>query len=82
MRTIIERVAMTRLNCVIGSASSMRAVVVQAVHHATHRSAFGGPLVDKPLMRNVLVEASSVMGVMGVMTAVCRDPVPSGRLAP
>jgi putative acyl-CoA dehydrogenase len=56
VRTIIEMVAMTRLDCVIGSASGMRAAVVQASHHASHRSAFGGALVDKPLMRNVLAD--------------------------
>jgi putative acyl-CoA dehydrogenase len=54
--TIIEMVAATRLDCALGSAALMRQAVVQAVHHATHRSAFGGPLVDKPLMRNVLAD--------------------------
>ncbi len=56
VRTIIEMVSMTRLDCVIGSASGMRAALLQAVHHARHRSAFGGLLVDKPLMRNVLAD--------------------------
>ncbi len=56
VRTIIEMVAMTRLDCVIGSASGMRAALVQAVHHARHRSAFGGLLADKPLMQNVLAD--------------------------
>ncbi|MEU7904712.1 isovaleryl-CoA dehydrogenase [Actinoplanes sp. NPDC049118] len=56
VRTIIEMVAMTRLDCVTGSASGMRAALVQAVHHARHRSAFGGPLIGKPLMRNVLAD--------------------------
>ncbi|SFE87375.1 putative acyl-CoA dehydrogenase [Actinacidiphila alni] len=54
--TIIEMVAATRLDCSLGSAALMRQAVAQAVHHATHRSAFGGPLVDKPLMRNVLAD--------------------------
>lgn len=54
--TIIEMVAATRLDCAIGSAALMRQAVAQAVHHATYRSAFGGPLVDKPLMRNVLAD--------------------------
>jgi putative acyl-CoA dehydrogenase len=58
VRTILEMVAMTRLDCVIGSAAGMRAAVVQAAHHASHRSAFGGRLVDKPLMRNVLADLS------------------------
>jgi putative acyl-CoA dehydrogenase len=56
VRTIIEMVAMTRLDCVIGSASGMRAAVVQAAHHATYREAFGGRLIEKPLMRNVLAD--------------------------
>jgi putative acyl-CoA dehydrogenase len=54
--TIIEMVAATRLDCALGSAALMRQAVAQAVHHAVHRSAFGGPLVDKPLMRNVLAD--------------------------
>ena len=56
VRTIIEMVAMTRLDCVTGSAAGMRAALVQAVHHARHRHAFGGPLADKPLMANVLAD--------------------------
>jgi putative acyl-CoA dehydrogenase len=56
VRTILSMVSMTRLDCVLGSAAGMRAAVVQAVHHACHRSAFGGLLVDKPLMRNVLAD--------------------------
>ncbi|WP_225849336.1 acyl-CoA dehydrogenase family protein [Streptomyces sp. HPF1205] len=54
--TIIGMVAATRLDCALGSAALMRQAVAQAVHHATYRSAFGGPLVDKPLMRNVLAD--------------------------
>ncbi|MFJ8312765.1 MULTISPECIES: acyl-CoA dehydrogenase family protein [unclassified Streptomyces] len=56
VRTIIEMVAATRLDCVIGSAAIMRQSVAQAVHHASYRSAFGGLLVEKPLMRNVLAD--------------------------
>ncbi|MFE0253881.1 acyl-CoA dehydrogenase family protein [Streptomyces sp. NPDC059010] len=56
LRTIIDMVAATRLDCVLGSAGLMRQAVAQAVHHCTHREAFGGKLVDKPLMRNVLAD--------------------------
>ena len=56
VRTIIEMVAMTRLDCVIGSAAGMRAALNQAIHHARHREAFGGPLAGKPAMRNVLAD--------------------------
>ena len=45
VRTIVEMVNMTRLDCTLGSASGMRVGVQQAVHHAMHRSAFGRPLV-------------------------------------
>ncbi|MEV7785474.1 acyl-CoA dehydrogenase family protein [Streptomyces sp. NPDC088106] len=56
VRTIIGMVAATRLDCVLGSAGLMRQAVAQAVHHCTYREAFGGKLVDKPLMRNVLAD--------------------------
>lgn len=56
VRTIIEMVAATRLDCVLGSAALMRQAVAQAIHHCTYRSAFGGVLIDKPLMRNVLAD--------------------------
>lgn len=56
VRTIIEMVAATRLDCVIGSASLMRQALTQAAHHAEHRSAFGSLLIDQPLMRNVLAD--------------------------
>jgi putative acyl-CoA dehydrogenase len=56
VRTIIEMVMMTRLDCVIGTTSLMRQCVAQATHHARHRQAFGDYLVDKPLMRQVLAD--------------------------
>ncbi len=56
VRTIIEMVNMTRLDCVTGSAAGMRQGVIQAAHHTAHRQAFGGYLIDQPLMRNVLAD--------------------------
>jgi putative acyl-CoA dehydrogenase len=56
VRTIIEMVGHTRLDCVIGSAGGMRVGVVNATHHAAHRSAFAKRLIDQPLMRNVLAD--------------------------
>ena len=56
VRTIIDMVAATRLDCALGSAGLMRQAVAQAVHHCEHREAFGGRLIDKPLMRNVLAD--------------------------
>ncbi len=54
--TIIEMVNMTRLDCTLGAATSMRVGVTNAVHHAVHRRAFGADLIDQPLMRNVLAD--------------------------
>jgi putative acyl-CoA dehydrogenase len=54
--TIIEMVGHTRLDCAIGAAAGMRVGVVNATHHAAHRSAFGKRLIDQPLMRNVLAD--------------------------
>ncbi|WP_328616205.1 acyl-CoA dehydrogenase family protein [Amycolatopsis sp. NBC_00355] len=56
VRTIIEMVNNTRLDCALGSASGMRLGAVRAVHHATHRHAFGKALLDQPLMANVLAD--------------------------
>jgi len=54
--TIIEMANITRLNCVMGAASLMRQCVVQAIHHARQRHAFGKRLVEQPLMQNVLAD--------------------------
>jgi putative acyl-CoA dehydrogenase len=54
--TIIEMVNHTRLDCAIAAAALMRQALVQAVHHAGHRRAFGKLLIDQPLMRNVLAD--------------------------
>lgn len=54
--TILEMVALTRQDCMIGSAALMRQSVAQALHHARHRQAFGKFLIDQPLMQNVLAD--------------------------
>ena len=56
MPTIIEMVNLTRLDCTLGSATSMRTGLTRAIHHAQHRKAFGAYLIDQPLMRNVLAD--------------------------
>ena len=53
--TIIEMVKLTRYDCALGSAGGMRAALVQALWHATHRRAFRKALIDHPAMRAVLV---------------------------
>jgi len=54
--TIIEMVNMTRLDCALMAAGGMRIGTAQAMHHATHRSAFGKALIDQPAMANVLAD--------------------------
>ena len=56
IRAIIEMVNMTRLDCVLGTATGMRAGVTLAAHHAAHRMAFGRRLADQPLMASVLAD--------------------------
>ena len=56
VRTIIEMVAMTRFDCMVGSAAGQRAAAALALHHCDIRSAFGRRLVEQPLMRNVLAD--------------------------
>jgi putative acyl-CoA dehydrogenase len=54
--TILEMGTHTRMDCAIGSAGIMRAVLTHALHHARERSAFGRRLAEQPLMRNVLAD--------------------------
>ncbi len=54
--TIIGMVMMTRLDCMLGAAAEMRMALAQALHHARHRRTFGKPLMDHPLMANVLAD--------------------------
>ncbi len=54
--TIIEMVSSTRLDCILGSAASIRQACVEAAHHAAHRKAFGATLIDQPAMTAVLAD--------------------------
>ena len=54
--SIIEMVALTRFDCMIGSSSLMRQALTQAIHHCAHRQVGGRVLVEQPLMQNVLAD--------------------------
>ncbi|MGB3699278.1 MAG: acyl-CoA dehydrogenase family protein [Gordonia sp. (in: high G+C Gram-positive bacteria)] len=56
VRTIIEMVNQTRLDCVLGSAAGMRQSVAEAAWHVRHRSAFGATLIDQPAMTAVIAD--------------------------
>ncbi len=82
--TIVEMVALTRLDCVLGTAALMRFGVAQALHHAAHRRAFDRDVIDAPLARNVLadlaVEAEAAM-VLGMRLAATLDRRPAAASA-
>ena len=56
VRTIIEMVSLTRFDCMIGSAATLRMAASQALHHTSIRHAFGKVLNQQPLMQNVLAD--------------------------
>ncbi|QAY61379.1 DNA alkylation response protein [Microbacterium protaetiae] len=56
VRTIIEMVQRTRLDCVLGTSAGMRQSVAEAVWHARGRRAFGRDLIDQPAMTAVLAD--------------------------
>jgi putative acyl-CoA dehydrogenase len=56
VKTIIDMVNLTRMECVMGTAGLMRKTLVEAGHHVRHRETFGAKLIDQPLMRNVLAD--------------------------
>ena len=81
--TILEMVALTRQDCLIGSAGIMRQALVQAIHHCRGRRAFGKRLVEHTLMRNVLADLALeseaamalAMRVARAIDAAARDPM-------
>lgn len=56
VRTIIDMVQLTRLDCLLGSAGLMRTSLALAMHHAQTRTAFQRKLIDLPAMRAVLAD--------------------------
>ncbi|MGY4766515.1 acyl-CoA dehydrogenase family protein [Kribbella sp. CWNU-51] len=81
VRTIIEMVAATRLDCVLGSAALQRRALVEDLWHTRHRSAFGGLLADKPAMQNVLADLaleSEAATALGMRLAAAADASAGG----
>jgi len=54
--TIIQMVALTRFNCMVGSTAIMRQAAIQTLHHIAHRRVGGVRLIEAPLMRNVAAD--------------------------
>lgn len=76
VRTIIDMVSRTRLDCVLGSAAGMRQAVAEALWHTRNRTAFGSRLVDQAAMTAVLadlaVEAEAAI-LTGLVLARAHD---------
>ena len=87
VRTIIEMVQLTRLDCAIASAGQMRMGLAQAVHHARYRTVFQRKLIDQPMMRSVLADlALELEGAVALVMRLCRafdsaasDPAEAAR---
>jgi putative acyl-CoA dehydrogenase len=73
VRTIINMVQLTRLDCAIASAGIMRMALAQAIHHACYRTVFQKHLVDQPMMRAVLADlALDVEGATALVMRLAR----------
>ncbi|MCQ8782512.1 acyl-CoA dehydrogenase family protein [Mangrovibrevibacter kandeliae] len=56
IRTILQMVTLTRLDCALASAGLMRSALAEAVHHCRERRVFGKALVEQPQMTRVLAD--------------------------
>jgi putative acyl-CoA dehydrogenase len=73
VRTIINMVQLTRLDCAIASAGIMRMALAQAIHHARHRSVFQKHLADQPMMQAVLADlALEAEAAVALVMRLCR----------
>jgi putative acyl-CoA dehydrogenase len=79
VRTIIDMVTMTRLDCVIGSAAVQRAALTQAMHHVSGRAAFGAPLIDQPLMAEVVADLAVEVHAAAALFARLAHAVDAGE---
>lgn len=74
IRTILQMVQLTRLDCAISSVGIMRAALARAVHHARHRTVFQKKLIDQPMMRAVLADlALDAEAALAVVMRSCRS---------
>jgi putative acyl-CoA dehydrogenase len=74
VRTIIQMVQLTRLDCAIASAGLMRMALAQALHHARHRIVFQKRLVEQPMMAGVLADmALEAEAAIALVMRLCRS---------
>ncbi len=74
VKTIMDMVTLTRLDCAVASSGIMRAGLAEAVHHARHRQVFGSSLIEQPLMQRVLADmALDVAGATALSFRLARS---------
>jgi putative acyl-CoA dehydrogenase len=74
VRTILQMVQLTRLDCAIASAGLMRMALAQAIHHARHRTVFQKRLAEQPMMQTVLADmALAVEAATALVMRLCRS---------
>ena len=87
IRAMMAQIGPTRLDTLLGISGILRRAVAEAVHHARHRSAFGGLLAEQPAMRNVLAdlavesEAATAASLRVARAWDTEDELPFRRLA-
>ncbi|KAB2670759.1 DNA alkylation response protein [Ochrobactrum sp. LMG 5442] len=73
VKTIMDMVTLTRLDCAVASAGLMRSGLAEAVHHSRHRQVFGKALIEQPLMQRVLADmALDVAGATALSMRLAR----------
>jgi putative acyl-CoA dehydrogenase len=74
IKTIMDMVTLTRLDCAVASSGLMRAGLAEAIHHTRHRTVSGQKLVDRPLMQRVLADmALDVAGASALSFRLARS---------
>ncbi len=82
VRTILDMVTLTRLDCAVASAGMMRASLSEAIHHVRGRKAFGKALIDQPLMTRVLADMALDVAAGSALTFRLADAFDRARSSP
>ena len=74
MKTIMEMVTLTRLDCAVASAGLMRAALAKPSTMPRHRTFSASQLVDQPLMSRVLADLALDVEAATALSSAWRDP--------
>ncbi|MGC4406839.1 acyl-CoA dehydrogenase [Rhizobium rosettiformans] len=82
VRTILDMVTLTRLDCALSSAGMMRASMAEAVHHVRGRMVFGKNLIDQPMMTRVLADMALDVAAATALAFRLADSFDKARESP